>query len=87
MYLAGLYQIDENGKRHFVVLTRDATPRHARIHHRMPVVLFTREDARSWLRGAISPEELSSSMQDLLTIQPVGPEQLSLIDLWDQPDD
>lgn len=78
MYLAGLYRIDEDGKEHFVVMTRSAYGEHAKVHSRMPCILFTREDSRSWLRGEISPENFSEMEYAELDIMPQEPEQLSM---------
>lgn len=82
MYLAGLYRIDADGKERFVVMTRRAYGEHAKIHGRMPCILFTREDSRKWLRGELAPESFSEMEYAELEIIPQEPEQLSM-DFYD----
>lgn len=77
-YLAGLYRMEDDGRRHFVVLTRDSVDAHARIHSRMPLTIASREDARRWLSGAMTLEELRSRPPSELQIEPASPEQLSI---------
>ena len=78
IYLAGLYRTEENGERRFVVLTRDALGEHAKIHSRMPVVIESRLEARQWIWGLLSLNELISSNTVDLKVCAVGPEQLSM---------
>ena len=82
-YLAGLYKMDDAGQLRFVVLTRSAYGEHARIHARMPLVLTSAKQVRQWLCGALSLETLEGFAADDLSIQPLGPEQLSM-DFGDQ---
>lgn len=77
-YLAGLYRIDDNGKMRFVVLTRNAYGAHARLHHRMPVTLLTREEARGWLNGSLSVADLLAHEMESFQIEPMDYEQLSM---------
>jgi len=77
-YLAGLYRMEEDGRRHFVVLTRDAVNAHARIHSRMPLTIAEREDARRWLSGEFSLNELLKQPPADLRIELMEPEQLSI---------
>ena len=78
IYLAGLYQMDENGKMRFVILTRSAFGAHARIHGRMPLVLSSVEEAKQWISGTLALEALSARETDSLRIQPLGAEQLRM---------
>lgn len=78
IYLAGLYQMDEHGKRRFVVLTRSAFGAHAKIHGRMPLVLSSVDEAKQWIHGTLALEALSAHEPDSLSIQPVGAEQLQM---------
>ena len=48
MYMAGLYRM-EAGRAVFTILTREAAPQIAFIHHRMPVIL-PGDAAEAWLR-------------------------------------
>ena len=48
VYMAGLWRREADGRKHFVILTRAATPEAARIHGRMPV-LFEGSLRRAWL--------------------------------------
>jgi len=77
-YLAGLYRSDERSVLHFVVLTRPAFGPHARIHSRMPCLLHSRQDARKWLYGALSVEELIRGADETLDIEVQGLDQLMM---------
>lgn len=78
MYLAGLYRLNDGGRREFVILTRAAFGIHTMIHNRMPVTLQTRKDARAWLRSEISIEDILSVQDDMLQATAHGTEQLSM---------
>lgn len=77
-YLVGLHRMCDDGKRHFVVITREAVGGHAKIHKRMPVVLMSRSEARDWVSGRITPEELTGIAVPELSIEAVGSEQLTM---------
>ena len=79
MYLAGLCRLNDDGRREFVVLTKPAFGIHSRIHNRMPVTLQTREDARRWLRGEITIENILSGQDNELSATPQGVEQMSML--------
>ena len=66
VYLAGLYRMEEQYPV-FTVLTRDAAPGIAHIHHRMPVLL-TQQAAVQWLHPAANAEELMA--QESVCVQP-----------------
>ena len=78
IYLAGIYRSDEKGKLHFVVLTRNAYGPHAKIHNRMPCLLYSREEARRWIFGMMTVEELYTSRRDDLKIEIQGLEQMRM---------
>lgn len=87
-YLAGLYRRDDQGKLRFVVLTRAAFGAHARIHGRMPCVLFSREEARRWIDGRMPPEAFSQQDPKHLAIEVQGPEQMRMDFLnWEELQD
>lgn len=77
-YLAGLYRRDDQGKLRFVVLTRAAFGEHARIHSRMPCLLFSKEEARQWISGAMPPEIFSADLSEKLQIEAQGAEQMRM---------
>lgn len=81
-YMAGLYRVDRDGRRRFVVLTRNAFGAHARIHSRMPLVLSSGEAMRKWLSGEMPLPTLADARPEGLTISAVGAEQLEM-PLWD----
>ena len=56
MYMAGLYRM-EAGRAVFTILTREAAPQIAFIHHRMPVIL-PGDAAEAWLRLQTPAEEV-----------------------------
>lgn len=73
-YLAGLYRIGTEG-REFVVLTQPPTPRLARIHNRMPVLLGSRHVLEGWFSG----DAPLFDDEDRLRIDADGPEQLQML--------
>jgi len=77
-YLAGLYSYDDDGIARFVVLTREACGEHAKIHNRMPCLLYSKEEARQWISGVLSLENLRSRMPENLDITAQGVEQLRI---------
>lgn len=84
-YLAGLFKTDDRGELRFVVLTREAFGMHARIHSRMPLLLTSGAQARQWLKGTLSLDELVVRVPEGLSIQPLGAEQLGM-NFDDYPD-
>lgn len=59
-YMAGIYRMEEGEKLPtFAILTRDAAPSIAFIHHRMPVLL-SKEDQQKWLDPNANVTELLS---------------------------
>ena len=78
IFFAGLYQWDSQGQPHFVILTRAAVDEHAKIHGRMPCVLFKKEETRAWLSGQITPEGLTVHPTSGLKIEVQGNEQISM---------
>lgn len=77
MYLAGLCRMEDDGQWRFVVLTRPALGEHARIHDRMPVTLRTGAEARGWLEGVLTLEQIRALCPPL-HIQPLGVEQMRM---------
>lgn len=75
-YLAGLYQYDAHGVPRFVVLTRSAYDEHAKLHDRMPCLLFSREEARRWISGKLSFDAFFGRSTDILKIEAQEAEQL-----------
>lgn len=78
LYLAGLYRSDEKGRFHFVVMTRNAYGPHAKIHDRMPCLLFSKEEARLWISGTMPVEALRAPINEDLHIEAQGFEQLCM---------
>lgn len=78
LYLAGLYRSDEKGRLHFVVMTRNAFGPHAKIHGRMPCLLFSKEEARLWISGTMPIETLRAPIDEDLHIEAQGFEQLCM---------
>lgn len=73
-YLAGLYHMEETcGLAYpvFTVLTREPTPKLARIHNRMPVIL-PREAIGDWICPDSDPEKIAAEMLDDMIITPVS---------------
>lgn len=66
LYLAGIYRLEDDRADHFCILTRDADEALSFIHDRMPVVL-TADEARRYLTGALSPEDLLTRPSPRLT--------------------
>lgn len=77
-YLAGLYRSDEKGRFHFVVLTRSAYGQHAKIHSRMPCILYSRNEAAQWLTGQLPVEHFSTQTSEPLSIEVQGIDQLRM---------
>lgn len=77
MYLAGLYRVEPDGERRFVVLTRAAYGAHARVHGRMPLTLSSGAEAREWLDGALDADGLAG-LRPALSIEPLGDEQMRM---------
>ena len=77
-YIAGLYQSDEKGRLNFVVLTRSAYGPHAKIHSRMPCLLFSKEEAMNWLTNRMPLRDLYSTDADILEIEAQGLDQLRM---------
>lgn len=75
-YLAGLYRYDSEGILRFVVLTRSAYDDHAKLHDRMPCLLFSKEEARRWVSGELAIEVFASRRGENLKIEVQEPEQL-----------
>jgi putative SOS response-associated peptidase YedK len=63
LYLAGLYEITENGN-YYTILTTDANVS-VDIHDRMPVVL-RRSECRAWLSGQLTFDEVNDRKGILL---------------------
>lgn len=78
VYMAGLYRMEADGRRHFVILTKAAYGGHAKIHHRMPVILNTREAARAWLAGSVTAAQASAKENPGLTIEALNGEQVCI---------
>lgn len=66
VFLAGLYRMEEQ-RPVFTILTREAAPGIAHIHHRMPVLL-SRADAAQWLHPAADAEQIM--MRASILVQP-----------------
>lgn len=62
MYMAGLYRM-ESGRAVFTILTREAAPQIAFIHHRMPVIL-PGDAAEAWLRLQTPAEEVLAQAEE-----------------------
>ena len=62
MYMAGLYRM-EAGRAVFTILTREAAPQIAFIHHRMPVIL-PGDAAEAWLRLQTPAEEVLARAEE-----------------------
>jgi len=77
-YLAGLYRSDKKGQLHFVILTRQAYGRHAKIHSRMPCALFSKDTAKQWLSGRMPVEQLYATETDDFSIEVQGIDQIRM---------
>ena len=69
IYMAGLWRRETDGEKRFVILTREATAKAARVHARMPV-LFDGELRRAWLdaRNPL-PELLRAAVDDVSIVE------------------
>lgn len=77
-YLAGLYTFGDDGIPRFVVLTRNAYGEHAEVHSRMPCLLYSKEEARLWISGALALENLYMRTDENLMIEAQESEQLRM---------
>lgn len=77
-YIAGLYTFDDDGIARFVVLTRNAYGAHAKIHGRMPCLLYSKEEARRWISGVLTLENLCTLEDEKLIIEAQESEQLRM---------
>ncbi|MBR5231904.1 MAG: SOS response-associated peptidase family protein [Clostridia bacterium] len=81
LYLAAIYTLCNDGKKHFTVLTREATDDAQKVHPRMPCFLPNAEYRHLWLNDSeIAPHLLAEHVP--LTISPVPreSEQTSLFE-------
>ena len=78
IYLAGLWRIEPDGSKRFVILTKAAEGGHIQVHHRMPVVIKTRSDVRHWLNSNSPYESFQSYLSEDLSLTPMGTEQLRM---------
>ena len=61
LFFAGLFSQLPDGQRTCTILTREAAPEIAHLHHRMPVILTAGEIDR-WLRGDIGTTEAQNAL-------------------------
>ena len=61
-----------------MVLTRAAYGSHAKIHDRMPCLLYSKAEARQWICGAMPLEKLCTAEPDALKIEVQGLDQLKM---------
>jgi len=58
-YMAGLYRAEQDGKKHFVILTKAADATVSPVHPRMPCMILSAEYAHIWLHNdALAPDLL-----------------------------